>query len=178
MPLGRTRRGLEAVSNLGTINPIPKERKALMSLTRRDAIKAAIATAAVAATPLAVKAAIAAKPPTKVESIYARIKELISRCEKERDLPFDPQWDSIIISLPRSFDISDINATSTRFRNEYPTWRWGGFKFFKFTTDGLEVKIFRVVDADDGCGLYKIDQNYCCFATMFFDNGQIVAGKF
>ena len=148
-----------------------------MNTTRRDTIKSILAAAAVSAVPAVAEAAIAAKPPTKAESIYPRIKELISKCEKERDLPFDPQWDSVSISLPASFDLSDLNETSTCFREEYPTWRWGGFKFFNFTTDGLEVKIFRVVDADDGSGLYKIDQKYCSFATMFFDNGQILAGK-
>lgn len=147
-----------------------------MSLTRRDTIKSILAAAAVAAAPAVAEAAIAAKPLTKAESIYARIKELISKCEAERGLPFDPQWDSVIICLPASFDISDINATSKCFRMEYPTWRWGGFKVLK-VANCLVVKIFRVVDRDKESVLYEIDPKYSIFATMFLDNGQIVTGK-
>ena len=149
-----------------------------MNTTRRDAIRSILAAAAVSAVPAVAEAAIAAKPPTKVERIYAKIKELISLCEKERGLPFDPQWDSIMISLPVSFTLSNLIAMSKCFQMEYPTWGRGRFKFFKFA-HCLEVEISRVVvDADEGSALYEIAPRYCSFATMFLDNGQIVAGKF
>lgn len=148
-----------------------------MSLTRRDTIKSILSAAAVSAVPAVAEAAIAAKPPTKVESIYARIKELISKCEAERGLPFDPQWDIVSISLPASFDLSDLNETSTCFRMEYPTWRWGGFKVFK-VVNCLEVKIFRVVDADEGSDLYEIDPAYCASAVLSLRDGRIATSKF
>lgn len=148
-----------------------------MNTTRRDAIKSILSAAAVSAVPAVAEAAIAPKFPTKAESIYARIKELISKCEAERGLPFDPQWDLVSIYLPASFDISDLNATSKCFRMEYPSWRWGGFQVFKSAVF-LEVEISRVVDTDEESSLYEIDPKYCSYAAMFLDNGQIVAGKY
>lgn len=148
-----------------------------MSLTRRDTIKSILAAAAVAAVPAVAEAALKTQPPTKAESIYAKIKELLSRCEAERGLPFDHQWDSITICLPVTFDISDLNATSRCFRMEYPNWRWGGFKIFKHS-HCLEVDIFRMVDADNGNGLYAIDTQKCSYATMFLNDGQIISGKY
>lgn len=146
-----------------------------MNTTRRDTIKSILAAAAIAAVPAVAEAAIAAKPLTKAESIYAKIKELISKCEKERGLPFDPQRDRVIICLPASFDLSDINETSKCFRMEYPSWRWGGFKVFK-SADCLTVKISRMVDADEGSSLYEIDPAYSVAAVLFL--GQIVTFKY
>ena len=148
-----------------------------MNLTRRDAIRSILAAAAVSAVPAVAKAAIDAKPLTKAESIYARIKELISRCEKMRDLPFDPKRDIIAIRLPASFGKGNLNATETLFQREYPTCLGYGFEVLKYA-DCIDVEINRVVDADEGSDLYEIDPKYCSLATMFLDNGQIVAGKY
>lgn len=143
-----------------------------MNTTRRDTLKSILAATAVAAVPAVVEAAIAAKPPTKAESIYAKIKELISKCEKERDLPFDPQRDIIEIYLPASFNRCDIDATTKCFLREYPTCRWFGFKSFK-TFNGLTVDIDRVVDADDMGELHEIYPAFGTWSYMRFEDGKV-----
>lgn len=150
-----------------------------MSITRRDTIKSILAAAAVSAVPAVAEAAIDAKPQTKAESIYAKIKELISECEKKRDLPFDPQRDAISIHLPASFNRYDIDAMSRCLKREFPTCRKFYFKVFTIL-NWLHVDISRIAKADysDGDEIFEIDPTYYSFATMFLDNGQIVAGKF
>ena len=148
-----------------------------MSLTRRDTIKSILSAAAVSAVPAVAEAAIAPNPPTKAESIYARIKELISKCEKERGLPFDPQRDGIHIWLPSTSTPSDLKATENCFLQDHPTWLRIRFKVLD-TDDVLGVNIFRVVNADEGRGLYEIDPAYCATAVLSLRDGQIVTYKF
>lgn len=150
-----------------------------MSLTRRDTIKSILSAAALSAVPAVAKAAIDAKPLTKAESIYAKIKELISKCEIERGLPLDPQMDIISINLPASFNRHDIDVMSRCFQKEFPTFRKSNFRVFK-TLNGIVVDIARIADADysDGDESLVIDPTYGICATMALDNGQIVTCKF
>ena len=150
-----------------------------MNITRRDTLKSILAAAAVSAVPAVAEAAIDAKPQTKAESIYAKIKELISLCEKERDLPFDPQWDGIHIRLPSTCTPSDLQATENCFLQDHPNCLRVSCKVLN-TVDVLDVNLHRIVEPEDSIGaeLYEIDLKYCSFATMFFDNGQMVAGKY
>lgn len=143
-----------------------------MNITRRDTIKSILSAAAVSAVPAVAEAALETKTPTKAESIYARIKELISNCEKKRGLPFDPQRDIIEIYLPAFLDHSDMEATTKCFLREYPTCRWFGFKSFK-TFNGLTVDINRVVDADDMGELHEIYPEFGTWSYMRFEDGKV-----
>lgn len=150
-----------------------------MKLTRRDTIKSILTAAAVSAVPAVAKAAIEAEPMSKAERIYASIKELISKCEAERGLPFDPKWDYIHIWLPASFNRYDIDATAKCFQREFPTFRKFCFKVFT-AINVLDVNIYRIANSDysDGDESFEIDPTYCSHAVMFLDDGQIVSDKF
>lgn len=148
-----------------------------MNLTRRQALKSLAVTAALAVVPSTVKAidispkpkAVVSYTPTKAESIYAKIKELISKCEKERGLPFDPQRDIISIYLPASFGKGDLNATATLFQRDYPTCLRCAFRVF-YRVEAIDVNMHRVADEGDseGAVIWEVDPKYSISSTHLF----------
>ena len=150
-----------------------------MNTTRRDTIKSILAAAAVSAVPAVAKAAIDAKPLTKADSIYAKIKALISECEKERGLPFDPQRDGIHIWLPSRCPPSDLKATENCFLQDHPNCLRVSFNVLD-TADVLDVNIHRIVEPEDSIGaeLYEIDPTQSVWSVLFLQDGQMITSKY
>ena len=123
-----------------------------MNTTRRDTIKFILATAAAAAVPTIVDAAVGpiaipgAQPsPTKTEKLCSHIECLLDLIHGRRGFPYDYKKDAIKITVP--FDC-DSKYIANRFVKEYPASQYyGEFKAFP-SYNCLLVEVNRFSNAD------------------------------
>ena len=144
-----------------------------MSITRRDTIKSILsAAAAISAVPAVAKVVLKTNPPTKAESIHARIKKLISKIETIRESPINGRMDYIGISLPFNCNRDEISSC---FFKEFPELR-PNTSFNNFQTwDCLMVNINRgVYHSEDLFPIVRIDPSKSYWAKIEFSGNSEV----